>query len=77
MLLRNQEPFRFQPVPASVFHTALRQHRNAGDIHCRTLDRLHLAALEDFKIFRLMTCDEGQARAALEAGFEVLRPGLD
>jgi hypothetical protein len=33
--------------------------------------------MEEFKIFRLMTCDEGQARAALEAGFEVLRPGLD
>jgi hypothetical protein len=31
--------------------------------------------MEELKVSRLMTHDEGQAKAALEAGFEVLRPG--
>jgi predicted nucleic acid-binding protein len=76
-LLRNQPPFEFQTLPAAVFQTALRQHRNSGDIHCRALDRLHLAAMEELKVSRLMTHDEGQAKAAVEAGFEVVRPGRD
>jgi hypothetical protein len=39
------------------------------------LDRLHLAAMEVLKVSRLMTHDEGQAKAASEMGFEVVRPG--
>jgi len=74
-ILRNQPPFEFRALPSAVFQTALRQHRNSGDKHCRSLDRLHLAAMEELKISRLMTHDEGQAKAALEAGFEVVRPG--
>ena len=73
--LRNQPPFEFRTLPAAVFQTALRQHRNPGDLHCRSLDRLHLAAMAELKISRLMTHDEGQAKAAMEAGFEVVRPG--
>ncbi len=73
--LRNQPPFEFCALPAAVFQTALRQHRNAGDTHCRTLDRLHLAAMEELKVTRLMTHDEAQARAARAAGFEVVCPG--
>jgi predicted nucleic acid-binding protein len=41
------DPFRFRPLPGSLFATALRQDRDAGRIHCRTLDRLHLAAMEE------------------------------
>ena len=74
-ILRNQPPFEFRALPAAVFQTALRQHRNSGGKHCRSLDRLHLAAMEELKLSRLMTHDEGQATAALEAGFEVVRPG--
>lgn len=58
-----------------IFQAALRQHRNSGELHCRTLDRLHLAAMEELSISRLMTHDEGQAKAAIEAGFKVVRPG--
>ena len=76
-LLRNQPPFEFRTLPSAVFQAALRQHRNAGDLHCRSLDRLHLAAMEELKVSRLMTHDEGQAKAAVEAGFEVVRPGRD
>ncbi|MGA2180102.1 MAG: type II toxin-antitoxin system VapC family toxin [Verrucomicrobiota bacterium] len=74
-ILRNQPPFEFRMLPGTVFQTALRQHRNSGDQHCRTLDRLHLAAMEELKVSRLMTHDESQAKAAIEAGFEVVRPG--
>jgi predicted nucleic acid-binding protein len=76
-LLRNQPPFEFRTLPSAVFQAALRQHRNSGDLHCRSLDRLHLAAMEELKVSRLMTHDEGQAKAAVEAGFEVMRPGRD
>jgi predicted nucleic acid-binding protein len=76
-LLRNQPPFEFRSLPSAVFQAALRQHRNAGDLHCRSLDRLHLAAMEELRVSRLMTHDEGQAKAAIETGFEVVRPGRD
>jgi predicted nucleic acid-binding protein len=76
-LLRNQPPFEFRTLGSAVFQVALRQHRNSGGMHCRSLDRLHLAAMEELKISRLMTHDESQAKAALEAGFEVVRPGRD
>ena len=76
-LLRNQPPFEFRTLPSAVFQAALRQHRNSGNFHCRSLDRLHLAAMEELKVSRLMTHDEGQAKAAVEAGFEVVRPGRD
>ena len=75
--LRNQEPFAFRYLPGTVFPTALRQHWNAGDGHCGSLDRLHLAAMEELKLARLMTHDETQARAARAAGFRVVRPGRD
>jgi len=74
-VLRNQPPYEFRTLPGTVFQTALRQHRTAGAPHCRSLDRLHLAAMEELKVSQLMTHDAGQAKAATEAGFEVLRPG--
>lgn len=73
--LRNQPPYEFRTLSAAVFQTALRQHRNAGETHCRSLDRLHLAAMEELKLTRLMTHDDRQAKAAIAAGFEVVRPG--
>ena len=76
-LLRNQSPFEFRTLPSAVFQVALRQHRNSGGLHCRSLDRLHLAAMEELAISRLMTHDECQAKAAIEAGFEVVRPGRE
>jgi predicted nucleic acid-binding protein len=76
-ILRNQPPFEFRTLPGTIFQTALRQHRNSGSQHCRTLDRLHLAAMEELKVSRLMTHDESQAKAAIAAGFEVVRPGRD
>jgi predicted nucleic acid-binding protein len=43
-------------------------------VHCRTLDRLHLAAMQALKLKRILTNDGVQARAAAALGFEVLLP---
>jgi predicted nucleic acid-binding protein len=73
--MRNFDPFHFRPLPSSVFSTVLRQHRQAQAIHCRTLDRLHLAAMEELKLTRLMTLDDAQAKVALALRFRVVQPG--
>ena len=75
--LRNFDPFHFRHLPAAVFSTALRQHRHPPAIHCRSLDRLHLAAVEELKLRRLMTLDEVQAKVARALDFEVVCPGRD
>jgi predicted nucleic acid-binding protein len=72
---RALDPFRFRTLPGEVFETALRQARAPGVAHCRSLDRLHLAAMEDLGVRRLMTHDADQAAGARALGFEVLRPG--
>jgi predicted nucleic acid-binding protein len=73
--LRNLEPFHFRYLPAAVFSTALRQHRHPQAIYCRSLDRLHLAAMEELKLKRLITLDEIQGKAAESLDYEVLYPG--
>ncbi len=73
--LRDSEPFRFQTLPGTMFRVALRQHAAAGRMHCRTLGRLHLGAMEEIQIRRLMTDDRGQGAAAATRGFDVLMPG--
>jgi predicted nucleic acid-binding protein len=75
--LRNFDPFHFRPLPAAVFLTALRQHRHPQSIYCRALDQLHLAAMEELKLTRLITFDEIQAKVALALGYQVIRPGRD
>jgi predicted nucleic acid-binding protein len=73
--MRNWQPYHFRFLPAAVFSTALKQHRNPRAAYCRTLDRLHLAAMEELKVRRLMTLDQGQARAAVALNYEVIQPG--
>src|SRR5436190_23935002 len=73
--LRNIDPFHFRHLPAAVFQTALRQHRHSQATYCRSLDRLHLAAMEELMQKRLMTLDEQQAKTAEAMGHKVLRPG--
>lgn len=75
--MRNFDPFHFRHLPAAVFSTALRQHRHPQAIYCRSLDRLHLAAMEELKATRLMTLDELQAKVGLALGYEVIRPGRE
>src|SRR5262249_1461927 len=73
--MRNFDPFHFRFLPPAVFSPDLKQHRNARAAHCRTLDRLHLAAMEELKIRRLMTLDHGQATAAAALGHVIIQPG--
>jgi predicted nucleic acid-binding protein len=73
--MRNFDPFYFRHLPAAVFSTALRQHRHPQSIYCRAMDRLHLAAMEELKLRRLITLDEIQGKTATALGFEVIRPG--
>jgi|SRR5665213_2764944 len=75
--MRNFDPFHFRHLPAAIFSTALRQHRHPDAIHCRSLDRLHLAAMEELNLTRLMTLDDVQTKVALALGFAVVRPGND
>lgn len=73
--LFSADPFRIRALTGAVFEAALRQHRAHPSPHCRALDRLHLAAMEELGIHRLMTHDRAQADAARVLGFEVIMPG--
>ena len=75
--MRNFDPFHFRHLPAAVFSTALRQHRHPQSVFCRAMDRLHLAAMEELKVTRLITLDEIQAKVALALDYEVIRPSRD
>ena len=68
-------PFLKQHLPANVFAAALRQ-QTTSLIHCRSLDRIHLAAMAEFGIKRLMTHDQRQLKAAKELGYKVVMPGI-
>ena len=69
-------PFVMRPLANRIFSAAIAQHA-ASSIHCRSLDRLHLTAMVELGISRLMTHDDRQADGAKELGFEVLMPGLE
>ena len=68
-------PFDLVNTPAGIDGVAAGQLFPLGrTVHCRTLDRLHLAAMQALGLRRLLTNDDIQARAASALGFEVLRP---
>jgi predicted nucleic acid-binding protein len=65
----------FPPGAVEAAEQQLRIDRRAR--HCRTLDRLHLAAVEVLGLVRILTSDDLQARAAAALGYEVLIPRLE
>jgi predicted nucleic acid-binding protein len=69
-------PFVMRPLVSRIFSAAIAQH-STSTIHCRSLDRLHLAAMTELGVSRLMTHDGRQADGAKELGFDVLMPGVD
>jgi predicted nucleic acid-binding protein len=71
--LRETLPFEFQTLPSEVFRRAIDQHL-ATNRHCRTLDRLHLTAMELLGVTQLMTNDTRQAEAARALGYHVVVP---
>jgi predicted nucleic acid-binding protein len=66
-------PFELASPPRDLALVAQAQVA-AGDVHCRTLDRLHLAAMEVLSLRRLFTNDKIQAAAATALGFDVTMP---
>lgn len=68
-----QAPFERLSPPVSFLDAALRQARGSR-VYCRTLDRLHLGAMEALGLRRLLTNDDQQAAAARALGFEVILP---
>lgn len=71
---RRTSPFEFRELPGAVFQLAIQQHVS-GKWHCRTLDRLHLAAMRELGLRRLLTNDIKQAAAARSLGYDVVSPG--
>ena len=68
--LLDKEPFERRALSGGVFEAARIQHTRHGTTgFCRTLDRLHLAAMEELALTRLMTNDLQQAEAARALGF--------
>jgi predicted nucleic acid-binding protein len=72
--LAETDPFRFVDLAGSIFAIAIRQDFAAVSLHVRTLDRLHLAAMEELDVRRLMTNDATQGAAAKALGGEVVTP---
>jgi len=72
--LLDMHPFRRISLPGNVFDHALSQLHAHLKLHCRSLDRLHLAAMEQLGIDRLMTHDTQQCNAAKALGIQVVTP---
>ena len=72
---RSLVPFEFRDLSGSVFRRAIDQHVSAGELHCRSLDRLHLAAMQELGAKRLLTNDNKQAATARALGYDVVSPG--
>ena len=70
--LLSQPPFAMSTLPATACELAMRQLSTGP--YCRTLDRLHLAAMEALHLRRLLTNDDAQATAASALGFTVVQP---
>jgi len=73
---RDTAPFDFRSLPGNVFQRAIQRHRS-GRRHCRSLDRLHLAAMEELGVSRLLTNDAKQATAARLLGYQVVSPAAE
>ena len=67
------EPFQSERLSGVVWNLPLAQLTRAKE-PCRTLGRLHLAAMEELSVRRLLTHDRRQIAAARELGFEVVEP---
>ena len=72
---RETAPFEFRDLSGAVFRRAIEQHL-AGKWHCRSLDRLHVAAMDELGQRRLLTNDAKQAAAARALGYEIVSPGM-
>lgn len=67
-------PFEKADFSTEHFALAERQTQVAKAVYCKTLDRLHLAAMQGLGLKRLLTNDSVQAKAASALGFSVISP---
>jgi predicted nucleic acid-binding protein len=67
------DPFDVTPFPLEGFERA-RTFANRTKVHCRTLDLLHLAAMDCDGLGRLLTNDSTQATVARSLGMVVELP---
>ena len=68
--LLESEPFQRRTLSGGVFDLAHVQHTRYGpNAFCRTLDRLHLAAMQELGVTRLITNDLHLAKSARALGF--------
>jgi predicted nucleic acid-binding protein len=68
-----RDPFAPARFPDDGFERARRMSEGLK-VHCRTLDLLHLAAMDAVGVRRLFTNDRGQAVVARALHFTVLEP---
>lgn len=67
------DPFSVAPFPIEAFERA-RSFAHRTKVHCRTLDLLHLAAMDCDGLSRLLTNDSVQATVARSLGIAVELP---
>ena len=72
---RFTKPFTYKIVPGSVFERGVLQVKDPDSVYLRSMDRLHLAAMEELRVQHLLTNDLKQAEAAREMGYLVMVPG--
>lgn len=72
--LMGEAPFEAVALGGEVFDAAIAQVRQQGTVHCRTLDRLHLGAMQLLGIQVLLTTDRQQAAAARGLDLRVRSP---
>ena len=75
--MKTAKPFFYRTVPGAVFERGVQQARDPAGVYLRSMDCLHLAAMEELGAGRLLTNDLRQAEAARKMGFGVTVPGAD
>jgi predicted nucleic acid-binding protein len=66
------EPFRVERLGGQVFEQALEQVKRRGASSCKSLDRLHLAAMQTLGLTSILTKDRRQGAVAKSLGFTVI-----
>lgn len=68
-----QSPYELVTMPRDAIDVAEQQLKRRA-VHCRTLDRLHLSAMQSLGLSRILTNDNVQLKAAVALGFHAISP---
>ncbi|MDZ4696643.1 MAG: type II toxin-antitoxin system VapC family toxin [Deltaproteobacteria bacterium] len=71
-----QAPYELANVPRDMIAVAEQQLKNYPVAHCRTLDRLHLSAMQSLGLDRILTNDKVQWKAAVALGYRAISPSF-